>query len=114
MDVEELMNKKDPGVDVAKLKPGTRLVVKTQNSTYGFVTTAEPREVYAKGGKKIPKAKKVFLTGSTWGGSCLKIGWIGITMHMEIHLDSKRMLRTTAVKSIRVIGPNKEWFYDLS
>lgn len=114
MDVEDLISRTDPGVDVAKLKPGTRLIVKTQNSTYGFIATKVPRELYAKGGKKIPKATKVFLTGSTWGGSCLKLGWIGLTMHMEICLEDDMILKTTSVKSIRVVGPNKEWFYDIN
>ncbi len=111
MEVEELIKQQKDGVDVARLKAGSELSVKTHNSTYILVTTKTPRELYASGGKKIPKRQKVFLTGSTYGGSCIKLGWIGIDMHMEIWLDDKRRLLTSPVKSIRVIG--NDWFYDL-
>ena len=113
MDVEELIQRNEPGVDVRRLKAGTKLIVKTRNSTYQFVATNAAGELYDKGGKKIPKAAKIVFSGSTWGGSCLKVGWIGLDMQMEIRITPTRVLTTTPVRSIRVVGADKQWFYDL-
>ena len=113
MEVAELAQRDEPGVDLMRLSAGTKLIVNTKNSTYLLMVTGKPGEVYARGGKKIPKATKVIFNGSTWGGSCLRLGWVGVMMCMEMRLPTERVLTTTPVRSIRIVGSNKEWFYDL-
>jgi hypothetical protein len=74
------------GADITKLEAGKRLVVKTKNTTY----TIEHREdgFYIWGNRKYcPVPTKCHINGSTWGGSMLKLHWIGIGMYMEFIID---------------------------
>ena len=41
------------GININKLKPGTKIKVKTTNHFYEFKITGEPCRVLAKGGKYI-------------------------------------------------------------
>jgi hypothetical protein len=102
------------GVDITKLDPGTKLEVHTQNSLYRIVVlNPDKRKVEIEGGEHIPEAEEAFLMGSTWGGSMIRLGWIGHTMRMEIHRQQwVGPLITTSVKSLRIIGPNWEYDFD--
>ena len=62
----------------------TTLVVKTDNSVYQ-ITIVQPykREVFVQGGAFFPERTRAYLSGSSFGGSCLKLGWVGIGLHME-------------------------------
>jgi hypothetical protein len=99
------------GINVHKLKLGTKLLVKTKNSLYSFESTIVPGEMIAQGGKYLLKPKKIYFSGSTFGGSMLKIGWIGYGMHMEMLLEPRRVLKTTPVLAARIIGNG--WEYDM-
>ena len=64
----------------------TTLVVRTDNSVYR-ITIVGPyaREVLVQGGKFFPERTRACLSGSTFGGSCLKLGWVGLGLHLEFH-----------------------------
>ena len=51
------------------------------------ITILKPhlREVLVQGGKFFPERTRACLNGSTFGGSCLKIGWVGLGLHLEFH-----------------------------
>lgn len=110
-DVEALLNarKNDPGIDVHKLKSGTKIKARTINNLYEFEITDQPGYLLAQGGKYIKTKKKIYLSGSTYGGSMIKIGWIGLDMNMEIYLGHKRKLTTTNVKEAIIIGEGWEY-----
>lgn len=103
-------NKNNPGIDVNRLKTGTKLKIKTINSLYEFEVLPERGYLLAQGGKYIKEKQVVWLTGSTYGGSMLRIGWISLDMHMEIWIG-KRKLTTSCVKNAMIIGDN--WKYSL-
>ena len=42
-------------------------------------------EVLVQGGKFFPKHTRACLSGSTFGGSRLKMGWVGLGLHVEFH-----------------------------
>ena len=113
--LEEALKSKsiENGINVHRLKEGTILLIVTKNSLYKIIKG--PRDVYditIQGGKKLPKPVKANFAGSTFGGSLLKIGWIGFLMHMEIHIpSSRRKLTTTGVRAARIIGDG--WEYDM-
>ena len=45
----------------------------------------------------------MFLMGSTFGGSVIQIGYIGVSMYMEIYeKDTAKTLRTSAIQSFSV------------
>ncbi len=80
----------------------TTLVVRTDNSVYR-ITILKPhaREVFVQGGKFFPERTRACLSGSNFGGSCLKIGWVGLGLHMEFHAGDQWII-TSHVRAIAV------------
>ena len=91
-----------PGIDLTALDPITRLLVRTENSLYR-ITVREPhrRAVLVQGGSFFAETTSACLSGSSFGGSCLKMGWVGIGLHMEFHYDGNWII-TSRVQSIAV------------
>ncbi len=90
------------GIGLIEVDAFTTLVVRTDNSVYR-ITILKPhaREVLVQGGKFFPERTRACLSGSTFGGSCLKIGWIGLGLHMEFHAGDQRII-TSHVRAIAV------------
>lgn len=101
------------GIDVHALKPGVNVLVITKNSLYKIIKCNDDKyDVSVQGGKLFPQPKKIKFTGSTFGGSMLKIGWIGKEMLMEMYsVEEKKIYRTSGVVAARVIGNG--WEYDM-
>ena len=78
------------------------LVVRTDNSVYR-ITILRPhaREVLVQGGTFFPERTRACLSGSTFGGICLKIGWVGLGLHMEFHAGDQWII-TSHVRAIAV------------
>ena len=78
------------------------LVVKTDNSVYR-ITIVQPhtREVVVQGGAFFPARTRACLSGSSFGGSCLKLGSVGIGLHMEFHAEDQWVI-TSHVREITV------------
>ena len=79
-------------------------VVQTDNSVYQ-ITVLQPykREVFVQGGAFFPERTRAYLSGSSFGGSCLKLGWVGIGLHMEfLAKDRDQWVLTSHVRSITV------------
>ena len=66
------------GIGLADLDPITTLLVRTQNSLYQIVVV-QPRQkaVLVQGGPFFPQATRAVLSGSNFGGSLLKVAWVG-------------------------------------
>jgi hypothetical protein len=101
------------GIDIRKLASGTKIIAKTLNSTYTIeILNPDKRKVRIQGGGFFEQPEEVFLIGSSWGQSSVKLGWIGYTMKMEIYREGHlNPLVTTDVQSAKVIGSN--WEYEL-
>ena len=91
-----------PGVALASLEPWSRLVVRTHNTAY-HLTVLEPSEsrVLVQGGHYFAEATEAVLFGSSFGGSLLKVRWIGCGMRMEISADDRKIV-TSPVRSVEV------------
>ena len=91
------------GVGLADVDAFTTLVVQTDNSVYE-ITILKPhrREVLVQGGAFFPVRTRACLSGSSFGGSCLKLGWVGIGLHLEFHAGDQWII-TSHVRSIRVV-----------
>jgi hypothetical protein len=98
------------GIDVFKLKPGTLITVRTKNSLYKFKTTDKQGKLLGIGGKYLPEEREIYFSGSTFGGSCIKIGWIGYLMHMELWIG-KKVIKTTSVQDASIEGDG--WKYEM-
>lgn len=86
------------GVHLCRLPPFTTLLVRTMNSLYRVVITQGP-EVYVQGGAFFPVPTSASLDGASIGGSCLRVGWIGVGLLMEIRSGGRRFI-TSPVRSI--------------
>ena len=90
------------GVGLAAVVAFSTLVVRTRNSVY-HITILRPwaREVLVQGGEFFTARTRACLNGSSFGGSCLKLAWVGIGSHMEFHADDQWII-TSHVRSIAV------------
>ncbi len=90
------------GIALLDVDAFATLVVRTDNSIYR-ITILKPhlREVLVQGGKFFPERTRACLSGSTFGGSCLKIGWVGLGLHMEFHAGDQWII-TSHVRAIAV------------
>ena len=90
------------GVGLTDVDALTTLVVRTDNSVYQ-ITILQPytREVLVQGGAFFPERTRACLNGSSFGGSCIKLGWVGMGLHMEFHFDDQWII-TSHVRSITV------------
>ena len=90
------------GIALLDVDAFTTLVVRTDNSVYRItILTPHLREVLVQGGKFFPERTRACLSGSTFGGSCLKIGWVGLGLHMEFHAGGQWII-TSHVRAITV------------
>ena len=97
------------GIDTRKLEPTTKIIVETKNSTYEMEILDDKGNVLVLGGKFFTEPAKAYFNGSTWGGSMIKVGWVGYKMNMEIISRGSQILTTTAAQTARIIAP--EWEY---
>ena len=91
------------GTSLNELDPITTLRVCTVNSLY-LITVLNPvrGEVLVQGGKFFQDRTRMHFGGSSFGGSCLKLAWIGVGMRMEFHGEGGWIV-TSRVQSIAVV-----------
>ena len=73
------------GLNVCAAEPLVPILVTTRNSLYRIIPLRRgDTDVLVQGGRFLPEPTEVRLVGSTFGGSVLKMHWIGVGMCMEI------------------------------
>jgi len=87
-----------PGVYLRDIEPLTTLTVHTCNSRYRILVSRDT-SVIVQGGQFFPDPTPGRVDGSGFGGSLLKVGWIGIGLRMEIFADGQRII-TSPVRDI--------------
>jgi len=89
------------GVYLRDLSPGTVLEVETMDWICTLVYCGE-HEAWVSGHPEFcPEPVRVFVAGSTWGGSMLKQYFIGRGMHLELLQSAHRRILTAPVVEIR-------------
>lgn len=81
------------------LPTGKALLIQTKNTLYRL----EKREdgFYISGNARFcPEPLKAYIHGSTWGGSMLKMGWVGRGMRLEFSTDLHPSVLTTEIREI--------------
>jgi hypothetical protein len=91
------------GLNVARLEPLTRLELRTRNSLYE-VTVIEPHHwrVLIRGGRFFPVETVAYLCGSGYGGTLLKVAFIGIGLCCELSTGGLRIV-TSPVADFRIV-----------
>ena len=91
------------GVELAALDALTRMSVQTENTHYQLIVLGPPEpKVVLHGGRFFSDPTTVCLSGSSFGGNFLKMGWIGYGMRMEVYHDGRRIV-TSPVRSIEIL-----------
>ena len=90
----------DGGCRFAEFPEGKILKVQTRNTLYE-IRKHDSKE-FIRGNKKYcPDWTECRIVGSTWGGSMLKMRYIGINMFLEIYLSSiGNTITTSAIQTI--------------
>ena len=94
--VDELADAR--GIHLRTIEPLTTIVVRTQNSRYWILIT-DGTAAIVRGGAFFPEPTPARIDGSSFGGTLLKVGWIGIGLRMEIFTNGRRII-TSPVRDV--------------
>lgn len=75
------------------------VVVNTKNTRYTLTFTAAETTIVSDKNLNFMKPTRIRFQGSTFGGSMIKLDWIGVGMYLEFIDPSNRVWTTTAVTS---------------
>ncbi len=96
------------GVFLEDLPPSTVLQIYTQHRCYTAVLLGGSQALISGHPEYCPQPVPVAIAGSTWGGSMLKMHFVGRGMHLEFHHPEYRTpIVTSAVQDIQeCVRPN--------
>jgi hypothetical protein len=90
------------GVFLNDLPPDTVLEIQTMNHRYTAVLLGGNDALLSGHPEFCPEPVQVAISGSTWGGSMLKLQYVGRGMHLEFrHPSYATPITTSAIKEIR-------------
>jgi hypothetical protein len=98
-------SKGSDGLAVHMLNPQAALVVKTRHSRYTITVLDGPRHLVRVEGGVFPEPTVVRLSGATFGGSSVKVGWIVVGLRMEFGIGPRRII-TSPVLSVTLDRPS--------
>jgi len=94
------------GVYLNELPEHATLEVETQNRLYTIVNRGNGRVLISGHPEFCPEPVLVKIEGSNWGGSMLKMAYVGRGMHLEFrHPDYGRPIVTSRIVEIRQTAP---------
>ena len=90
------------GVSLGDLPPSTVLEIQTQHHRYTAVFLGESQALLSGHPEFCPEPVLVAIAGSTWGGSMLKLRYIGRGMHLEFcHPEYRTPIITSRIEEVR-------------
>ena len=89
------------GVYLNDLPEGYELEIETENHAYRVVKQSKGKALISGHPKFCPTPVLVSIHGSSWGGSMLKIAYIGRGMHLEFRHPEYRIITTSRIRDIR-------------
>ena len=96
-----IQSEMEGGVCLDELAEGARLEVETQNRWYTILIGNGGEQLIWGHPQYCPDPVAVRIAGSTWGGSMLKLRFIGRGMCMEFHHPAYPRIVTSRVVDIR-------------
>lgn len=88
------------GVFLEDLPEGAELCVKTENRDYRLVNHGRGKVMISGHPRFCPSPTLVSLNGSSWGGSMLKMAFIGRGMHLEFRHPDYNTVTTSKIVEI--------------
>ncbi len=97
-------SEKDGGIFLKDIPDRHIVEVHTQNSVYTIaVIDKDQSKVAIQGNNKhLLHPEVCYLRGSTFGGSMIKVGWIGVGMHLEVNPATGVIMTTSSVKTVKI------------
>jgi hypothetical protein len=90
------------GVRMGRLEACDMIQAQTRNSIYEiFLLDPKSGHAIVRGGEHFAEPLEAIVSGSTFGGSMLKMGWLGVGFQMEILANGQRTV-TSPIRSLRV------------
>ena len=89
------------GVYLRDLCPGSVLSIQTRNRVYEMVVLGGGATLISGHPQFCPEPTEVLIQGSTWGGSMLKMRFVGRGMHLEFEHPVHRKIITSRIVDIR-------------
>lgn len=92
------------GVYLKDLPEASTLEVETRNRAYRITIYTDGRALISGHPEYCPEPVLVEINGCNWGGSMLKIAYLGRGMHMEFrHPEYEGAIVTSAIRDIRLL-----------
>jgi len=99
-----VLSRMEGGFYLPDLAPNHLLEVETANRIYVLMRLRDGAIAMWGHPRYCPRPVLVKISGSTWGGSMLKLGFIGRGMHMEFrHPSYSRPITTSTIRAVREI-----------
>jgi hypothetical protein len=92
------------GVYLKDLPKGCELEVETENRAYRLKVQAGSKVLISGHPEFCPSPIQVSIHGSSWGGSMLKVAYIGRGMHLEFRHPEFRTITTSRIRDIRAVA----------
>jgi len=93
------------GVYLMNLPQGATVEIETRNHVYTLVHCGENTAELSGHPTFCPEPVRVRIHGSTWGGSMIRQGFIGRSMHLEFgHPDYVSPITTSKILEIREVA----------
>ena len=93
------------GILLREIEPLGTVLARTENSVYRVIPLeAGSSRILIQGGRFFPEPTEVRFAGSGFGGSFLKLGWIGLGLRMEVLWDGQRII-TSRIRAVQVQPP---------
>src|SRR5437667_7457695 len=97
------------GVFLDILQPATVLQIQTRHHCYTAVLIGGSRALISGHPQYCPEPVLVAIAGSTWGGSMLKLRFVGRGMHLEFHHPAYRTpIVTSAIQEVEQCVESEE------
>ena len=96
------ISKELEGVTLGTLEAYDTIHAQTRNSEYKiFLLDPKSGRALVEGGKYLKEPVEATVSGSTFGGCMLKMGWLGVGLRIEMNVNGQR-LETSPVQGLRV------------
>jgi hypothetical protein len=97
------------GVFLNDLPPSTVLEIQTMHHRYTAVLLGGSEALLSGHPEFCPEPVQVAIAGSTWGGSMLKLQYVGRGMHLEFrHPQYSQPIVTSPIQEIRDTAPTQK------
>lgn len=91
------------GVYLSDLPEGSKLEIQTENRYYRLKICNDGEAIICGHPEFCPQPVTVKINGSSWGGSMLKVAFIGRGMHLEFRHPVHKVITTSPIVDIRSV-----------